>query len=76
MPADILILKKRGNKIEVRITDRMIKGYAPNSYNIVVNLKDYKDLALFLSDLKNLQSAPIDKAIIEYQKNKDRIWPF
>lgn len=76
MTADLLILKKRGRKVEIKITTRMRKGYAPDSYTVVVNLKDYKDLALFLHDLSDLQGAPVDKAIEEYKINKDKLWPF
>ena len=76
MAADILVMKKRGNKVEVKITQQMRKGYAPNSYHIKVNLKNYKDLALFLHDLEDLQGAPIKKAIEEYKKTEDNLWPF
>jgi len=74
--ADILILKKKGSKIEVKITKRMRSGYAPPSYTIVVNLNNYKDLALFLHDLEDLQGAPVKKAVAEYSKGLQKIWPF
>lgn len=76
MAADILILKKRGERIEVKITNKMRGGYSHPSYSIVVNLKNYKDLALFLHDLNDLMDAPVGKAIIEYQKEKAKGWPF
>jgi len=76
MPADILIMKKRGEKVDVKITPNMRKGYAPTSYTIVVNLKNYKDLALFLHDLEDLQGAPVKKAIEEYNSGKSKVWPF
>lgn len=76
MTADILILKKRGNKVEVKITDKMRAGYVPPNYSIVVNLKNYKDLALFFSDLEDLCGAPVQKAVDEYLKNKEKVWPF
>lgn len=76
MSADILIMKKRGNKVDVKITTRMRKGYSPNSYAIVVNLNNYKDLALFLHDLEDLQGAPVKKAVEEYLKGTQRAWPF
>ena len=76
MTADILILKKRGRKIEFKITKRMRKGYTPDSHTIVVNFKDFRDLALFFQDLEDLYGAPVGKAIEEYQKNKIRGWPF
>ncbi len=76
MVADILIMKKRGRKVEMRITTHMRKGYAPDSYTIVVNLKDFKDLALFFHDLEDLQGAPIQKAITEFQSGRSKVWPF
>ena len=76
MPADILIIKKRGKKIEFKITPRVRKGYAPDSHTIIVNLKDYKDLALFLHDLEDLYNAPVGKAIEEYQSGRTKTWPF
>lgn len=75
MTADILIIKKRGQKISIRITQKMRNGYAPDGA-IVVNLKNYKDVALMLHDLKDLYSVPIDKAISEYKHEISRGWPF
>ena len=76
MPADLLVMKKRGEKVEVKITTRMRSGYAPPFYTIVVNLKNYKDLALFLHDLEDLQGAPVKKAVEEYLKGTQKVWPF
>jgi len=53
----------------------MRKGYAPD-HHILINLKDYKDVALMLHDLNDLHNVPIDKAIEEYQKGKEKLWPF
>ena len=71
MPADILILKKRGEKFRVKITDQIKQNkYVPANCDIVVNMKNFKDLSLFLEDLKALWGCPVDKAIEEYQKNQ------
>ena len=75
MAGDILIIKKRGQKISIRITKQMRKGYAPDG-SIVININDYKDLALFLHDLSDLYDAPVLKAVEEYLKGKDKGWPF
>ena len=69
-------MKKRGNKVGIKITKKMRKGYAPSSYSIVVNLDNYKDIALFFHDLEDLQGAPIKKAVEEYLKGNQRVWPF
>lgn len=75
MAADILVIKKKGNKVNLKITEKMRKGYAPD-HHIVVNLKNYKDVALMLHDFKDLYNVPMDKAILAYQKNKTKLWPF
>lgn len=59
----------------MRITQKMRNGYAPD-HSIVVNLKDFRDVALMLHDLEDLYSVPIKKAIMEYQKGKKEGWPF
>lgn len=70
MPADLLILKKRGQRFSIKITPQMKNRYSPANCEIVVNMQNYKDVALFLQDLESMWSVPIKKAIDEYQKNK------
>lgn len=70
MPADILILKKRGEKYHVKITEQMKNRYVPARCDIIVNMKDYKDLAQFLEDLRLLWSCPVEKAIEEYKRKQ------
>ena len=75
MPGNILIIKKRGQKTGIRITKEMRKGYSPDG-SIVINLDNYKDVALMLHDLKDLYNVPIDKAILEYKSGRQKGWPF
>ncbi len=75
MAGDILIIKKKHGKVNLKITKNMRKGYAPD-HHILINLKDYKDVALMFHDMKDLYGVPIDKAIEEYHKTKDQLWPF
>ena len=75
MAGDILIIKKRGQKVSMRITQKMRAGYAPDG-SIVINLKDFKDVALMLHDLNDLYHVPVEKAILEFQRGKTKIWPF
>jgi len=70
MPADLLILKKRGQKFTIKITQRMKNRYSPSNCDIVVNMQNFRDVALFLQDLESLWGVPIKKAIEEYQKSK------
>ena len=76
MTADLLVFKKRGRKTGVKVTTQIKKGYVPDSYTILVNLKDYKDIARFLHDLEDLQGAPILKAVQEYLEGTSKVWPF
>lgn len=71
MPADILILKKRGDRYRIKITDTMRRNkYVPANCDMEINMNNFKDLSLFLEDLKVLWGCPIDKAIEEYKKNQ------
>ncbi len=54
MTADMLIIKKRGQKVSLKITEKMRAGHSPDNHKIVVNLKNYKDVALMFHDLKDL----------------------
>jgi len=63
---NMLIMKRRGRKYKVELGPRRKNTFVPSSYNMEVNVENYKDLALFFSDLKAMASAPVDKAIKEY----------
>ena len=75
MAGDILIVKKKHGKVSLKITKRMRAGYSPENHTILINLKDYKDVALMLHDLKDLYNVPVDKAIGFYNEGKGT-WPF
>ena len=75
MAGDILMIKKRGHKTTMKVTKAVKAGYSPD-HKISINLGDYKDVALMLHDLKDLYNVKIDKAILEYQKGRPKIWPF
>ncbi len=72
----VLVFKRRGIKEEIKITRKAKSGYVPNDFSAVVNFKDFKNLAIFLHDLNDLWGAPVDKAIQEYNKNKEDGWAF
>ena len=74
---DILIAKKEGEKMQIKVVKNMNKGYAPHKYLKVVNFKDFNDLALLFEDMDMLLNAPVEKAFRRYKENKDRaIFPF
>jgi len=76
MSGDILIVKRKGGKTEVKITKKMRNGYAPESCTQIINLTNFKDLALWLHDLEDLWGAPVEKAVKQYLFEKDNNWPF
>lgn len=76
MTADMLIFKKKGRKTSVKITKGMQNGHTPEQCSINVNLKNYKDFAQFLFDLKWLWGVPIDKSITHYKSKSDADWLF
>ena len=76
MAFDLMIIKKRGRKITLKITQKMRAGYAPDSHTIEINLKDFRDVAGMLHDLNDLYDVPVAKAIEEYKKLRTGLWPF
>ena len=54
-------------KVSIRTDSRGVPG--SRTYNNEVNAENYKDIALVLKDLKNLD-LPIDKAIKEFKLAK------
>lgn len=73
---DILVVKKKGRKAEVKITKKMRNGYAPPAFTQTVNIDNYKDVALFLHDLEDLYGVRMDKAVRQYLVDKEEGWPF
>ena len=72
-----LIFKRKNGRSEVNIIPTMRNGHGHENCKRVVNTENYRDVALFLEDLRSLWNVPIDKAIQEYQKNKGQAnWPF
>ena len=72
----ILVFKNKRGKKSYTITNRVTKGYAHKDCSMTINLENYKDVALFLHDLEDLFSAPIEKAVRQYLLDKDTGWPF
>lgn len=68
---DILVAKKKGEKLKVNM-----KFGAPPGYCKEVNFKDFNDLALLFEDLELFLSAPIDKAYKKFKENKGENFPF
>ena len=67
---NVLVLKKRGQLYRIEIGPREKGRYKLSSCNMEVNMENFKDVALFLEDLK-AWDVPIDKAIEEYKRKKE-----
>ena len=76
MAETILVVKRKGQKTEIKVTQKMRGFYAPSDFIRTVNLSNFKDLALFLHDLEDLWRAPIEKAVKQYLIEKEDGWPF
>ena len=69
---NILIVKKRGTRYQIEIGPRRKNMFIPANCNMEVNMENYKDVSLFLSDLQTMWGVPIDKAIEEYLSKKGK----
>ncbi len=72
----LLVYKRKGIREEIKITQKVKSSYIPDDFSAVVNFSDFHNLALFFQDLNDLWGAPVDKAIQEYNKNKEEDWAF
>jgi 23S rRNA-/tRNA-specific pseudouridylate synthase len=75
---EVLIVQanKRKQKLNFKLRKRIQKGYVPDSYNKVLNPKDYNDLAILFEDLDFIIGAPVEKAYRKYKQNKGNDFPF
>lgn len=77
MTETILIFKKRGRKVTMKVTKKMRNGFVERDCDRIVNIKNHKDLALWFHDLEDLFGAPVQKAIQQYAEDKKSgTWPF
>jgi len=76
MKERILVFKSRHGKKEYKVTQRVRGRYHPGDCTMVINLENYKDVALFLHDLEDLWNCPVEKAVKSYLADKDTGWPF
>jgi len=72
----ILILKNRRGRKEYKVTKSMRNSYVPGDNSMVINLDNYRDVALFLHDLEDLYGVKMEKAISIYLEEKSNNWPF
>jgi hypothetical protein len=76
MAERILVFKNKHGRKEYRVTTKMRRMGSPRSCSMVVNLENYKDVALFLHDLEDLWNCPMEKAARFYLSEKNNGWPF
>jgi hypothetical protein len=67
--------KKKGTQISVKVAKRSKKGrFDDPVYRTSIDVRDPKQLAQMLEDLKIMFNAPIDKAVKEMKKEKSPFW--
>ena len=77
MTETILIFKKRGRRISMKVTTKMRNSFIEKDCERVVNIKNHQDLALWFHDLEDLFGAPVQKAVKQYTEDKKSgTWPF
>ncbi len=70
---DILVVKKKGNKLKIKVAMRKRNQYSDPEYSKSLNPKDPTDLALFFADLKIYCNSPIEKAMKIMKKEEEEI---
>ena len=76
MAERILVFKNKFGKKEYKVTTKMRNRHVKGDCSMVINLENYKDVALFLHDLEDLWNCPMEKAVRSYLSEKDTGWPF
>lgn len=75
MSNEILSVKKKGNVFKAKIFKRTSgKKHGEVIYQNVLDIKDYKALAILFKDWEVQFNAPIEKAVREMKKNKFSYW--
>ena len=73
----VLVAKKdvQSEKMNITLNPQRLRGRNNRSYFKAVHLRDFKDLALFFSDLHILFNAPIEKAYHQFKEHQaDPFW--
>jgi len=66
--------KRRKRKLEFNVKRKANQGFNESEYKNMVDVTDYKQLAIFLDDLEILFNAPLDKAMKELRNKKSPFW--
>jgi len=75
MKEDVLVIKKKnGTQFKVKVAKRARNSYSEALYQNTVNIRDVKQLAQMLEDLRVMFDAPIEKAVKEMKKDKFSYW--
>lgn len=64
------------NRLYVKVRRKIKKGFTPNEYTKVVNIRDANDMSLFFEDLSILLNAPVESAFRKYMERKGQGFPF
>jgi len=63
---DILIVKRRYDKMKVKVVEKATNNWSPTKYEKVIRGKDFNLLAFFFYDLRNM-GYDIEKAYGKYK---------
>lgn len=76
MGEKVLILRKKKDKMIVKVRNKARNRYMPDEYNKVINPNDPNDLALFFEDLDLLLGSPVERAFRRFKERKEKSNPF
>jgi hypothetical protein len=76
MAEDTLFVRKEksADRVKFKVKQKKHNLYSEPEYKNEINIRDAKQLAMVLDDMKTLFDAPIDKAFMELKKNKSPFW--
>jgi hypothetical protein len=74
MENNILIVKRKKDRFQFKVKNKKHNLYNDPNYKSVINIKDPKQLAMLLEDLKILFDAPIDKAFVAIRDKNSPFW--
>ena len=66
MGEEVLVVKKKRDRIAIKVVDKRINSWTPSRYEKVIPNKDYHQLSYLFYDLRNM-GYPIEKAFEEFK---------
>ena len=76
MADDIMIAKRNGERMNIKVKKRGHNSFNANDYQKIMNPRDPNDLSIFFEDINLLYNSPIEKAFSKYRDKKTKGFPF